>query len=456
MKFSNELEEIEKVVNIYEAIYMLLSARKLFISTPPLILLTLALVVYLYHHNSNSNNSSNNKQDQHQHNNNQDKLEQQQQAESKSRLISYLQFDNKLTNQPLSTEQSISETISNSSKIVNSGKLEQTISEKHIQIQQQAQRPARSRQFIQQQEMTMNESYGTNYRQQHKSQQIKPTTSDKVLSLNNDRISTLEQSKNISLLVNNSSHQNERETLAISEKVNNNDDDFSEESQNKQQQLSQEEMNKFLQTLLDINLDKQNFLLYNRCSSRVHVKINKRTRRAQLSAKQQVFSSDKSATKQLDSIKIKLLSMIITVESFKDRWPLLRTTTTTTINNTTTTTTTTNTNTFGLDSNRQTVVDNNKVAAINQVQQQPQVVGAINESNEGEDLEEDDGGPVNSASYGASGAGGNGRGNGEQAAVAASNRTRNPVRLRANLTELYICFDQFGSLEARVSSSLLG
>ena len=118
---------------------------------------------------------------------------------------------------------------------------------------------------------------------------------------------------------------------------------------------------------LDIVLERDNFVLHNRCSrNRLSVQLDRRAGRARVASKQQRTSLGARNSPANDAARIKLLSMVITLES---------------------------------------------------------------------------------ASRGAPSRAGSGSG---QAAAATSGR-RNEVKLRANLTELYICFDAQGNLEAKVS-----
>lgn len=131
---------------------------------------------------------------------------------------------------------------------------------------------------------------------------------------------------------------------------------------------------------IDILLDRQNFILHNRCSmDPLYVRMNKRTRRALIEAKQLKLPTKQSTNldtsdkkQQSNSSKIKLLSMVITVEE----------------------------------------------SPHNQPEESDRLLGADNTTRNQEGLR---------------------------------NKSMNEVRLRANLTELYICFDENGKLEAKVS-----
>lgn len=156
----------------------------------------------------------------------------------------------------------------------------------------------------------------------------------------------------------------------------------SDSSQSKSEaQLEQQERERLERMPIDINLNNNNYLLYNRCSSRVSVKMNEKTSKALLSAKQQqLFGKQTRANSKQSQIssRIKLLSTIISVESVRD---------------------------FSYRKNQ-------------------------------------------------TGAKTDGTGDYVTGEQAASGKASNPVRLRANLTELYICFNERGKLEARVSSQL--
>lgn len=134
---------------------------------------------------------------------------------------------------------------------------------------------------------------------------------------------------------------------------------------------------------IDVELDLENFILYNRCSHRcLWVWISKRTRRAHIGSRQLDGRNQSAlhADRQLDSQRLKLLSMVVTVESVHRDSPALR-------------------NSSSADS-------------------------------------------------------GAGESHGNETATNADQQQEHrssAVRLRANLTELYICFNSKGKLEAKVS-----
>lgn len=147
---------------------------------------------------------------------------------------------------------------------------------------------------------------------------------------------------------------------------------------------------------IDILLERDSFILHNRCSmNRLYVQMNKRTKRAQIGSKQQKTAAASRAsgrsTGPSDSARIKLLSMIITVESVSPPTQQFASTTAAS-------------------------------AALAPEQQRRHAAGS-------------EAAPAP-----------------PMAPISKRAAQVNEVKLRANLTELYICFDPSGNLEAKVSS----
>lgn len=146
--------------------------------------------------------------------------------------------------------------------------------------------------------------------------------------------------------------------------------------QQAEQQVSHKQQSARHETI-DIVLDRDNFILHNRCSTnRLYVRMSTRSRRVQIGTRQQKLSTmggqrpQEPARQRADSAKMKLLSMVMTVES---------------------------------------------------VHEPAQHLAAASQEEDNEQEQDE--------------------------------RQPNEVRLRANLTELYVCFGDGGQLEARVSSS---
>ena len=68
---------------------------------------------------------------------------------------------------------------------------------------------------------------------------------------------------------------------------------------------------------IEILLDRNNFVLHNRCSmNRLYVRVGRRTRRPQVATRQQKTTSGRGpAANGFEVARMRLLSMIITVES---------------------------------------------------------------------------------------------------------------------------------------------
>lgn len=236
-------------------------------------------------------------------------------------------------------------------------------------------------------------------------------------------------------------------------------------------------------TSFEIVLDRDNFVLTSRCSmNRVYIKVNSRTRRPIISTRpQHLFkqnirgqksdfsssSSKNSNNNQKDIAQIKLLSTVITIESVTTS-PIITTTTTTT------TTSTLNANqkpSYNLGANLNNHQNATKRSNLPNVADSAIKI-RTEEDEELEERQEEEnrrdssllkGGDQVKSKKGLSTVSEE-----RQHRVSAQEDEHSQddvnsfpldrlpaVRLRANLTQLYICFSLQGKLEGRVSSIIL-
>lgn len=331
MLISNESQEVQS-----EAIYMLLSNRKLLlILTPPLtLLLTLALVYLVDHNQQHRQRAQPSRQS-----NTSASLTHKQQVVASPRI-------SKLARNSISQSQPTAHLISETSETKTT-----TATATKPFINSTGELLNSRRRLV----------------ERHQPQTISPSQEQQT---NPNRMSSSEQ-ESIKTLTSQATSDSLARELVDERKATRTLSD---------QRAENDRLN---ETTIDILLDCANFVLHSRCSgNKVALKINKRTKKPLISARNRVSKQETTVKRQQrDSDKIKLLSMIFTVESVAQ---------TNSINQT-------------------------NEGAIEGQQQQ------VNETR------------------------------GAQEASKEATNTTNFVRLRANLTELYICFNERGKLEARVS-----
>lgn len=223
---------------------------------------------------------------------------------------------------------------------------------------------------------------------------------------------------------------------------------INETIQQQEQHDQEQQLNKKLrQTSFDIQLDLDNFVIINRCSGgKVLIGINKRHRRAEIRARPVIGNESASASKQkrLDLARIKLLSTVFTIESANEI------------------TTKGQQQQHSSKQTEQATEVQHSAHKTDRNMTQPVVGGSVGPTTTTTTTQEQGAIGVAATSVGRPHTNNNnkkGSGSGKTQGISESTTTITTtttswlpaVRLRANLTELYICFDHNGKLEAKVS-----
>lgn len=448
---SNESQEVTS-----EAIYMLLNARKLlFILTPLLTLLITIGTIYLIHHLNlyHQNQNQNQNQNQHQHlqqqrivgsrqisRNSSNSSQRHNQQEPASRGEQHQLQGNSLPPSVLANHHSNHS--SNSEKLVKSGELATSLlleeqlnsRQRHSRHEPKAMKPNRDGQtgLIQIGKLNNN---GTKL-------DVNVTT-ETVVNINRvaSSYSTREEKSSQTTISTTIEKQQQVKTNLKSQEQNSNNDN-----------------DNLKRTNFDIVLDRGNFVLSSRCSNdRIYIKVNKRTKMPVISTSPQNLFKNNS--RQKDAAKIKILSSVFTIESVT--MPLLNS-----VNNL-------DANNDYYNHNKSDNVTTKRTTYL-QVPADDSAIKTINTDSEGGEDEEsllkgmgigDHRNQVKSSLKQLLSTSDEHK---EEAGVQRADEpllslardigftlNRSPVvRLRANLTQLYICFSLDGKLEARVSISL--
>lgn len=456
---SNESQEVTR-----EAIYMLLNARKLlFILTPLLTLLITIGTIYLIHHLNLHHQNQHQRQNQH--------LQQQQQQQQRrvgSRQSSTIgsnslqrQNQQQQQQQPVSKNYLQNNNNSRSSIISANHHRSSSFSEKLVNIGEKI--SSIEEQLSNRQRHSRHEPKAMEPNRNGQTSLVENKTNSNDMSMSKnivaENIALINNNSGSSIKVDNQSIKEEKSSQTVNIISELGQQQVSNIESSEQQTSNDDELRR---TSFDISLDRGNFVLSSRCSNdKIYIKINKRTKMPIISTSPQNLFKSSNNSRQKDAAKIKLLSTIFTIESV-----------------TTTTTTTQHTNDMSnLDANNNDGMLNNHEIATKKRRTDLQVpaesaiktvIQTDYSERGGEEerislLKEVEGDhqvkrlspsvpvPVSGKELEA------GVQRAEPLLPAQDigfSLNRSPlVRLRANLTQLYICFSLQGKLEGRVSIS---